>query len=109
MLPLEGQVILVTGAAKRIGRAIALRLVREGARVAIHLNRSEAEARSTAAECGDAPVFQANLERVPDIVRLFAEAHGHFGKIDGLVNNAARFTTIDPLNLTEADWDFVHS
>ena len=54
MESLSGKVILVTGAAKRIGRGIALRLAREGARVAIHYNGSEAEARRTAAECGDA-------------------------------------------------------
>ena len=47
---LAGQVVLVTGAAKRIGRGIALRLAEEGARVAIHYNRSEAEARRTAEE-----------------------------------------------------------
>jgi 3-oxoacyl-[acyl-carrier protein] reductase/pteridine reductase len=106
---LEGRVILVTGAAKRIGRGIALRLAREGARVAIHYNGSESEARATAAECGNAPTFKANLERVGEIETLFAAVEKHFGRIDGLVNNAARFTRIDPLEITEADWDFVHS
>lgn len=106
---LEGKVILVTGAAKRIGRGIALRLAQEGARVAIHYGTSEAQARATAAECGDAPVFQANLGSVSEIERLFSEVEAHFGRIDGLVNNAARFTRIDPLKVTEADWDFVHS
>ena len=48
---LRGKTILVTGAAKRIGRAIALRLAEEGARVAIHFRSSEAEARRTAEEC----------------------------------------------------------
>jgi len=109
MSSLQGQVILVTGAAKRIGRGIALRLAREGARVAIHYGGSEKEARATAAECGGAPVFRANLERVSEIDRLFKEVESHFGRIDGLVNNAARFTRIDPLKLTESDWDFVHS
>jgi 3-oxoacyl-[acyl-carrier protein] reductase/pteridine reductase len=109
MTPLEGRVVLVTGSAKRIGRGIALRLAREGARVAIHYQGSEAEARATAAECGDAPVFRANLEKVAEIERLFAEVEKHFGRIDGLVNNAARFTRIDPLKITEADWDYVHS
>src|SRR5271155_1192732 len=111
---LESKVIVVTGAAKRIGRVIALRLAREGARVAIHYNGSEAEARATAAECGDAtsnpaPIFRANLERVGEIESLFEQVERHFGRIDGLVSNAARFTTIDPLELTEADWDFIHS
>jgi len=109
MNPLKDRVILVTGAAKRIGRGIALRLAREGARVAIHYNGSEAEARATAEECGGAPLFQANLESVAEIERLFAELDRHFGRIDGLINNAARFTTIDALKITEADLDYIHS
>ena len=109
MQDLRGCVVLVTGAAKRIGRGIALRLSREGARVAIHYSNSEAEARATAAECGNAPVFRANLESVSEIARLFTEVNRHFGKIDGLVNNAARFTRKDPLEITESDWDFIHS
>jgi len=109
MQSLQGRVVLVTGAAKRIGRGIALRLAKEGARVAIHYSSSEAEARATAAECGNAPLFRADLEKVAEIERLFAEVQQHFGKLDGLVNNAARFTRRDPLAITEADWDFVHS
>lgn len=105
---LTGKVVLVTGAAKRIGRGIALRLAREGARVAIHYNGSETEARQTSAECGNAPIFQANLEKVTEIHRLFEQVHSHFGRLDGLVNNAARFTRFDPMDITEADWDFIH-
>jgi len=106
---LSKQTILVTGAAKRIGRGIALRLAREGARVAIHYDRSETEARRTADECGGAELFRANLESVPQIQRLFAEVEQRLGRLDGLVNNAARFTRFDPLDITEADWDFIHS
>jgi NAD(P)-dependent dehydrogenase (short-subunit alcohol dehydrogenase family) len=106
---MNGKVVLVTGAAKRIGRGIALRLAREGARVAIHYSSSETEARATAAECDNAPLFRADLEKVAEIERLFSEVQQHFGKLDGLVNNAARFTLRDPLKITEADWDFVHS
>ena len=106
---LTGKVILVTGAAKRIGRGIALRLAREGARVAIHYSGSETEARQTAIECGDAPIFQANLEDVSQIERLFGQLRDHFGRLDGLVNNAARFTAFDPMDITEKDWDFIHS
>jgi NAD(P)-dependent dehydrogenase (short-subunit alcohol dehydrogenase family) len=109
MTSLAGRVVLVTGAAKRIGRGIALRLAKEGARVAIHYSSSEAEARATAAECGNAPVFRANLEKVAEIERLFSEVQQHFGKLDGLVNNAARFTRKDPLEITESDWDCVLS
>jgi NAD(P)-dependent dehydrogenase (short-subunit alcohol dehydrogenase family) len=105
---LAGRVVLVTGAAKRIGRGIALRLAEEGASVAIHYNRSEAEALRAAAECGGT-AFRANLESVPEIVRMFAEVESRFGRLDGLVNNAARFTRFDPLDITEQDWDFIHS
>ena len=106
---LQDRVILITGAAKRIGRAIALRLAREGARVAIHYHGSEEQARATAAECGNAPLFRANLERVVEIEEMFASVERVCGRIDGLVNNAGRFTRIDPLKITEADWDFIHS
>ena len=108
-MKLNGKVVLVTGAAKRIGRSIALALAAEGARVAIHYNGSEAEARQTAMECGDSPLFQANLESVKEIRAMFDSVAAHFGRLDGLVNNAARFTQFDPLDIQEADWDFIHS
>ncbi len=103
------KVILVTGAAKRIGRAIALALTAEGARVAIHYNGSEAAARATAEECGHAPVFRANLESVAETRAMVDAVAAHFGRLDGLVNNAARFTRFDPLMIEEADWDYIHS
>src|SRR5579862_9042781 len=106
---LAGRVVLVTGGAKRVGRGIALRLAREGARVAIHYQKSDAEARQTAAECGGAPLFKANLESVAAIQELFADVEQRMGRLDGLVNNAARFTRFDPLDITESDWDFIHS
>lgn len=100
--------VLVTGAAKRIGRSIALKLAHEGYRVAIHYGESRAEAARTAAEC-QAELFQADLARVADIARLFEEVRQRLGGLDALVNNAARFTRLDPLEVTEADWDFIHS
>lgn len=106
---LAGKPVLVTGAAKRIGRGIALRLAREGARVLIHYNASEAAARATAEECGGAELFRADLESVAAIERLFAEINERAGALYGLVNNAARFTRIHPFDVTEADWDFIHS
>src|SRR5262245_34939515 len=106
---LEGKVVLVTGAAKRIGRAVALRLAAEGARVAIHYFGSEREARRTAEECGGAVLFRANLESVDEIARMFQEVEERCGRLDALVNNAARFTRFDPLAITEKDWDFIHN
>lgn len=106
---LKGKAVLVTGAARRIGRSIALRLHAEGARVLIHYSTSKDDAERTAAECGGAGLFRANLENVDEIKAMFAEIAVREGRLDGLVNNAARFTKIDPLAVTEADWDFVHS
>ena len=106
---MESQTVLITGAAKRIGRGIALRLHQAGYRVAIHYGNSEKEARATAEECGSAPLFKANLENVEDIRRMFREVGEQLGSIYGLVNNAARFRRRDPLELTEADWDFIHN
>jgi len=101
-----GKRVLVTGAARRIGRAIALRLHAEGAQVLLHYGGSREEAEEVARLCGGAPLFQADLSRVSEIERMFGEIEG---PIDALVNNAARFTKIDPLQVTEADWDFIHS
>ncbi len=101
--------IVVTGSAKRIGRAIALRLAKEGAQVVVHYNESEEEARKTAKDCGNAGLYRADLGNIDAIKLLFNQISQDYGRIDGLVNNAARFTRIDPLEVTEADWDFIHS
>lgn len=102
---LKGKKILVTGAARRIGKAIVTRLYQEGADVRIHYGNSREEAEAVSELCGGAPIFSADLSKVSEIERLFAEV----GELDALVNNAARFTKIDPLLVTEADWDFIHS
>jgi NAD(P)-dependent dehydrogenase (short-subunit alcohol dehydrogenase family) len=100
--------VLVTGSAKRIGRVIAIELAKRGFAVAIHYNQSRAQAERVAEECGGAPVFKADLGQVDQIRSLFADVRERFGNLYGLVNNAARFTQFDPLDITEADWDFIH-
>lgn len=105
----KGNRVLVTGAAKRIGRVIAIELSRRGFDVAIHFNRSRAEAEEVSRECGGAPIFQADLANVDEIRRLFSDVRETFGPLNFLVNNAARFTRFDPLEITEADWDFIHN
>ncbi|HTU45149.1 MAG TPA: SDR family oxidoreductase [Bryobacteraceae bacterium] len=100
--------VLITGAAKRIGRVIAIELSRRGFEVAIHYGKSRAEAEQVSRECGGAPIFQADLAQVEEIRRLFQEVQERFGLLNCLVNNAARFTRIDPLDITEGDWDFIH-
>ena len=105
---LDGKVILVTGAARRIGRSIALRLAEQGARVAVHFGRSQADAEQTADECGG-QAFQADLARVPEIQKLFGDVHSAYGQLDGLVNNAALYREVKILDVTEDDWDSIHS
>ena len=105
---LQGRVALVTGAARRIGRAVALRLGQEGAQVAVHYGHSEDEAQETAAECGG-ETFQADLTRVSEIDRMYQEVEAVYGRLDCLVNNAARFRETRVLDVTEQDWDWIHS
>jgi 3-oxoacyl-[acyl-carrier protein] reductase/pteridine reductase len=101
--------VLVTGSAKRIGRVIAVELARRGFEVAIHYNHSRADAEEVSRACNGAPIFQADLSKVEEIRRLFSDVRERFGTVEGLVNNAARFTRFDPLQISEADWDFIHS
>jgi NAD(P)-dependent dehydrogenase (short-subunit alcohol dehydrogenase family) len=104
----ESPRVLVTGAARRIGRVIAITLAHRGFQVAIHFNHSEREAEAVSRECNGAPLFQADLSRVIEIRRLFQQVRESFGLLNCLVNNAARFTRFDPLHISEADWDFIH-
>jgi len=106
---LAGKVALVTGAGKRLGRAVALRLAEEGADVVVHYNSSAAEAQ---AACGEieglgrrAAALQANLRSISDIRRLFDEAGKQFGRLDVLVNSAANFLPASIVSTTEEVWD----
>lgn len=108
MHTLEGKVVAVTGAAKRIGRCIALHLASRGAKIAVHYNTSKSDALATAAACGG-QAFRADLANVAEIRRLFGEIETAFGRLDCLVNNAAVFHAIDPLDASERDWDAIHS
>jgi pteridine reductase len=105
----EGRVALVTGAAKRLGRAVALRLAQEGADVVIHYRSSEADARSAVAEIEKfgrrGVAIAADLNSVADIKRLFAEAAKQFGRLDILVNSAANFLPSRTVSTTEEVWD----
>lgn len=80
---------LVTGAAKRLGRAIALELHRAGHRVAVHYRTSRAEAEETAALLGGAPLVQGDQGREPE--RIVRDAAAALGGLDLLVCSAAQF------------------
>jgi NAD(P)-dependent dehydrogenase (short-subunit alcohol dehydrogenase family) len=106
---LQGCVALVTGAAKRLGRAVALRLAEEGADVVIHYRASEPEAQSAVAEIerfGRRGIaIAADLGSVADIKRLFDETAKQFGRLDILVNSAANFLPSSIVSTTEEVWD----
>jgi len=106
---LKGRVALVTGAGKRVGRAIALALAERGAAVAIHYRSSQAEAEAAVAEIagrgGSAHSFAANLERVAEIEKMTGEVLAAFGRIDVLVNSASIFFRKPLTEVTEQDWD----
>jgi NAD(P)-dependent dehydrogenase (short-subunit alcohol dehydrogenase family) len=106
---LSGRVALVTGAAKRLGRAVALRLANEGVDVAVHYGKSATEAAELVAEIEElgrrAAAFSAELTSVPAIQKLVANVVAHFGQLDILVNSAANFLPTKFGETTEHTWD----
>jgi pteridine reductase len=106
---LNGKIALVTGSAKRLGRAVALRLVQEGADLVIHHRSSKEEAQSAVAEIEKlgrrAVAIAADLNNVNEIKRLFDETVKQFGRLDILINNAANFLPASVISTTEAIWD----
>lgn len=86
---LKDKVILVTGSTTGIGEATVRLFAREGARVMVHGRRKDA-AQELAADIGKGAAFTIGALEDPEVpVRLIAETVAHFGRIDGLVNNAA--------------------
>jgi pteridine reductase len=106
---LQGRVALVTGAAKRIGRAVAVRLAEEGADVVVHYRSSKEEAAEAVAEIEKigrrAAAIQADLGDVSQIKRLIAETGKQFGRLDILVNSAANFLPSSIVSTTEQVWN----
>ncbi len=106
---LEGQVALITGAAKRIGRSIALRLAAEGAAIAVNYQTSKGEAESLAREIqgggAKATAIQADVSKRAEVEKMFAAVDGEFGRLDILVNNAGTFFPAKFETLTDEQWD----
>jgi NAD(P)-dependent dehydrogenase (short-subunit alcohol dehydrogenase family) len=107
---LEGKVVLVTGAARRVGRTIALAFAAKGARIAVHYHNSVAEARRVAAAVkslsgSDADVFRADLSDAKAPERLADAVTRRFGRLDILVNSASLYEKT-PFARADADsWD----
>jgi 3-oxoacyl-[acyl-carrier protein] reductase len=108
---LTGKVALVTGASRGIGRAIAERLSRDGAAVAVNYASNADAAWKLVSEIessgGRALAIQADVGRVSEVIRLFDEAIAHFAKVDILVNNAGIMFNKPVSAVTEAEFDHI--
>jgi pteridine reductase len=109
MPALAGRVALVTGAGRRVGRAIAVALGGQRMHVVVHYNRSAAGAHETVrlieAAGGTASVMQADLEDVAECERLIDDA----GALDVLVNSAAMMLRTPVGEVTTAQWDAMYA
>ena len=107
--PFAGRVALVTGAAKRIGRSVALRLAAEGADVVVNYRTSKAEAEEVvtqiAATGRRALAVPADVSKRGEVLEMFVIVEREFGRLDILVNNAGVFFPARFEELTEEQWD----
>jgi len=106
---LAGKIVLVTGAAKRLGRAIALSAAEHGANVAITYLESEKEARATVRDLAsygsEAIAIRCDVTDERNVREMVKEVVGQLGGIDVVVNNAANYEKVDFEKLTVEQWD----
>ncbi len=109
MVEIKRKTALVTGAGKRIGRAIALDLAVQGWAVAVHYHRSRADADAVVAEIerggGRAAAFCTDLGREEEVVALVPAVVERLGPLTLLVNNASRFERDEVTDATRNSWD----
>ncbi|WP_313929438.1 pteridine reductase [Pseudoxanthomonas sp.] len=104
------RVVLITGAARRIGAAIAHRVHAEGYDVALHYRGSAGDMQSLVAEleaarAGSTLMLQADLAVFDRLPELVAKTVGHYGRLDALVNNASAFYPTPAGSATPAQWE----
>lgn len=106
---LEQRVVLITGAARRVGAGIARLLHARGLRLLLHYRGSQREAEALAAELNDrrpasVRLLQADLLDMQGLQQLAAQAVAAFGRLDGLVNNASSFFPTELGEIDELAW-----
>jgi 3-oxoacyl-[acyl-carrier protein] reductase len=105
---LKNKVAVITGGAQGIGRAVALGMAREGAKVVVADLQSE-KARSVADEVkilgGDALGLEVNVAAESSVKRLAEATFAEFGRVDILVNDAGVYLKSSVVEMSEADWD----
>jgi 3-oxoacyl-[acyl-carrier protein] reductase len=109
-MSLSGRTALVTGGSRGIGRAVALKLAREGAEVVVtatSLERAQKTADEITALGGKALAVKVDVSNTSDVEALFARITEVFGKLDILVNNAGITRDGLLMRMKEADWDAV--
>jgi 3-oxoacyl-[acyl-carrier protein] reductase len=106
---LSGKVAIVTGGSKGIGRAIAERLGKDGATVAVNYFHSRDQATKVVSTIqsagGQAIMVHADMSKLPDIRRLFDETLEHFGRLDILIQNPSIFRGQPIVEVTEEEFD----
>jgi 3-oxoacyl-[acyl-carrier protein] reductase len=111
MFDLTGKVAVVTGSSRGIGRAIALLLAKQGAKVVVNSSKSSAAAEDVVKEIkangGEAVNVAADVSNQADAERLIKTAVDSFGRLDILVNNAGVTRDTLLMRMSEADWDAV--
>ncbi len=109
--PLLGKTVLITGGAKRLGRASALALARAGADVAITFNRSAQEAQHTVVDLAGIGVrafaLRCDITIERSVKSMIKEAVRELGGIDILINNAANYETVEFESLSLKQWDAI--
>jgi NAD(P)-dependent dehydrogenase (short-subunit alcohol dehydrogenase family) len=109
-MKIKDSVVLITGAARRVGKVIALDMACRGAKVIVHYHRSKKEAKELASlvrrkGVGEIHLLQGDLAKISEVQRLAKEAWAWQGRVDALIHNASSFYPTPLGKVTERQWE----